>query len=325
MNTVLLNANIKEDLCKAVSVLKDGGLVALPTETVYGLAANMFDEKAVRSVFSVKKRDFSKPLTVHISNFEQINMLSSSFCSKAKDLIRKFWPGPLTIIVKKTVKVPNYVTNCSNYVGIRFPANKTFKSVVDLFNKPVVATSANISKELSPTRFEHVYSELNGKIDAILKDEESSIQGLESTIVSFEENVPKILRLGEISCEEIESLVGPVRLQLKSKTINYKSKIVAVDASIKKFSDYVNSINSFNIGVICFDEDIPFVSKDVLCITLGSINNPKEVAANFYDSLRKLKDLENRTIYIHLPYKEGLNFSIYNNILQLADFNLLEL
>ena len=316
MNTLLLQSKKSEDLNKAAEILGRGGLVALPTETVYGLAANVFDEKAVRSVFSVKKRDFSKPLTVHISNFEQINMLSDNLCSKAKDLIRKFWPGPLTVIVKKTVKVPDYVTNHNNYVGIRFPANKTFKSVVDLFNKPVVATSANISKEFSPTRFEHVYSELKGKIDAILKDEENDIHGIESTIVSFEENIPKILRSGAISCEEIEYVVGPIELKLESKTINCKSKIVAICASSEKFSYYVNSKNSSNVSVLCFDEDIPFISKDVFYVTVGPKNDPKKIAFNFYDSLRKLKDLENSTIYIHLPSKEGLNFSIYRCIIE---------
>ena len=324
MQTVILNPNVTEDLNKASDILRSGGLIVLPTETVYGLAADMFNRKAFKSIFLVKNRSFSKALTVHISKLSQLKILAADLCTDAKMLTKKFWPGPLTLIVKASLKVPEYITAGTGYIGIRFPKHETFKNIADRFGKPLVATSANMSGGFSATKFEQVFEEFNGKVDAIFKEQKGTIQGLESTIVSFEEKIPKILRLGSIAYEEIKSVVGSIKLDTKSSSKKCGRKAIAVSAKSEDFANYVNSIKKINIAVLCFNEDTNLIPerKGLKVVTLGSMNNPKELIYNFYNSVRKLKKMSSNEdpVYIHLPKKEGLGLSLYNKLLELFDF-----
>ena len=329
MHSVILDPNVIEDLNKASDILKSGGLVVLPTETVYGLAADMFSQKAFNSIFLVKERPFSKALTVHISKFSQVKTLTDNLCINTKKLIKNFWPGPLTIIVKSSSKVPEYVTSGAGYVGIRFPKNNTFKDVADFVGNPLVATSANRSGGFSATKFEQVFEEFNGKVDAIFKAKRDTIFGLESTIVSFREEVPKILRLGSISYEEIKSVIGSIKLETKNSSKKCDKKVVAVDATPEDFSDYINSKQNLNIAVLCFNEDANLIPEreGLKIVTMGAENELRSLVYNFYESLRKLDNVISKEdiIYIHLPKKEGLGLSLYKKLLELFNFREINL
>ena len=198
MNTIILRTNSNENILKAVSILRNGGIIATPTDTVYGLVASIFNKEAVEKIYSVKKRPKNKPLIVLISDINQFKNLTINTNKYTKILIEKFWPGPLTLVLKKSSSVPDYVTSRKNFVGIRYSKNKIIKQIIDNLCVPIVAPSANISGKPSPSCFDDVFKDFNCKVDAILKDEinvkENAKHRTESTIVSLKTDVPKILR-----------------------------------------------------------------------------------------------------------------------------------
>ena len=207
MRTLVLSTNNHKDILKAVSILESGGLIATPTDTVYGLVASMVNKYAVERIYSVKKRPKNKPLIVLVSSFKQFNDLVIGVNKNARVLTEKFWPGPLTLVVEKSSSVPDYVTCGDGSVGIRFPKNKIIKTIIDNLRMPIVAPSANISGRPSSTSFEYVFKEMNGKIDAIFKvenEEKRENFKTESTIVSLVGDTPKILREGAIPKNQIE-------------------------------------------------------------------------------------------------------------------------
>ena len=211
MNTIILRTNSNENILKAVSILRNGGIIATPTDTVYGLVASIFNKEAVEKIYSVKKRPKNKPLIVLISDINQFKNLTINTNKYTKILIEKFWPGPLTLVLKKSSSVPDYVTSRKNFVGIRYSKNKIIKQIIDNLCVPIVAPSANISGKPSPSCFDDVFKDFNCKVDAILKDEinvkENAKHRTESTIVSLKTDVPKILREGAIPKEEIEKVL----------------------------------------------------------------------------------------------------------------------
>lgn len=211
MSTLVLSTNNPKDILKAVSILESGGLVATPTDTVYGLVASMVNKEAVERIYSVKKRPKNKPLIVLISSFKQFNDLAIGITKDARVLTEKFWPGPLTLVVEKSSGVPDHVTCGEKSVGIRFPKNKIIKTIIDNLRAPIVAPSANISGRPSTTSFEDVFKEMNGKIDAIFKGENEEKREnfkIESTIVSLVGDIPKILREGAVPKNQIEDALN---------------------------------------------------------------------------------------------------------------------
>ena len=212
MNTIILRTNSYENILKAVSILRNGGIIATPTDTIYGLVASIFNKEAVEKIYSVKKRPNNKPLIVLISDINQFKDLTINTNKYTKILIEKFWPGPLTLVLKKSSSVPGYVTSYKNFVGIRFPKSNTIKQIIDNLGVPIVAPSANISGKPNPSCFDDVFKDFNCKVDAILKDEinvkENAKHRTESTIVSLKTDIPKILREGAIPKEEIEKVLS---------------------------------------------------------------------------------------------------------------------
>ena len=212
MNTLILRTNSYENILKAVSILRNGGIIATPTDTIYGLVASIFNKEAVEKIYSVKKRPKNKPLIVLISNINQFKDLTINTNKYTKILIEKFWPGPLTLVLKKSSSVPDYVTSYKNFVGIRCPKSNTIKKIIDNLGVPIVAPSANISGKPSPSCFDDVFKDFNCKVDAILKDEinvkENAKHRTESTLVSLKTDIPKILREGAILKEEIEKVLS---------------------------------------------------------------------------------------------------------------------
>lgn len=206
--TLLLKPN---EIEKAAEIIKSGGVVAFPTETVYGLGADALNDNAIKKIFRAKNRPIDNPLIVHICSIEQLDSLVEKVPEKAIKLAEKFWPGPLTMIMKKKQVVPNSVSAGFDSVGIRMPKNKIALDLIKLSGKPIAAPSANLSGKPSPTHHSHVIEDLNGKIDAIILAGYVKI-GIESTVIDMTKEVPIILRPGVITLRMIQNQIGKAEL-----------------------------------------------------------------------------------------------------------------
>lgn len=204
MNTKLLSYSL-ENVSLCADILKNSGLVAIPTETVYGLAANAFESSAVEKIFTAKGRPQDNPLIVHISEFEDIYPLVKTVPENAKKLAKAFWPGPLTIILEKSDKIPDVVSAGLDTVAIRCPSHKTAREIIKACGFPLAAPSANLSGSPSPTSFEHVKNDLTGRVDAIIDGGVCEV-GLESTVITFKDDKVHILRPGAVTKEDIKSV-----------------------------------------------------------------------------------------------------------------------
>jgi L-threonylcarbamoyladenylate synthase len=288
MNTeIIIIKNLKKEKNKIktpAKIISNGGLVAFPTETVYGLGANAFDKKAIKQIFLVKGRPQDNPLIVHISDISQIDQISEKIPENAKKLITKYWPGPLTIVLKKTKIVPDIVTAGFDSVAIRMPKNKIALELIKESKVPIVAPSANISGKPSPTNAKHVKEDLFEKIECIIDGGSCNI-GLESTVIDFTSKTPIILRPGYITKENIEKIIGKVELFVskKNKTprspgMKYKhyspnAFVIMVDYK-KNFKKELDKIlkkeNHKKIGVISFNLDLSYKSKNIIIKNLKS-------------------------------------------------------
>ena len=196
-------------IARAADVLRGGGLVAFPTETVYGLAANALDAAAVAKIFAAKDRPANNPLIVHIARIDEARELAAEWPDTAARLAARFWPGPLTLVLAKRPIVPQIVTAAATTVGLRIPAHPVARALLEAAGVPIAAPSANRSNEISPTTAEHVLKSLSGRIDIVL-DAGPTSGGLESTVLDLTARPPRILRPGLIAPAEIEELIGPV-------------------------------------------------------------------------------------------------------------------
>lgn len=198
-----------EEITRAATIIKDGGIVAFPTETVYGLGADATNPKAVAKIFEAKQRPRFDPLIVHVADLSQIDQIVTSVPKSATTLIEKFWPGPLTLILPKKDTIPDIVTSGLDGVGIRMPANETARTMISLSEKPIAAPSANKFGSISPTCAAHVSEQLGSNVDMILDGGNCNI-GVESTIISFMQEKPVLLRPGGLPVEMIESVIGTI-------------------------------------------------------------------------------------------------------------------
>ncbi|WP_213521107.1 L-threonylcarbamoyladenylate synthase [Nonlabens sp.] len=203
---------VSKDILKAAEILSRNELVAIPTETVYGLAANIYSDTAIKKIFELKKRPFFNPLIVHIHSMEQVMELAVDFPEKAQLLAKAFWPGSLTLILKKQAAVPDLITAGNDTVGIRMPQHDLTLELLKSLPFPVAAPSANPFTHISPTSAQHVKNYFNGALEMVL-DGGDCKNGIESTIVGFENEEPVVYRLGSISIEDIRAVVGNVTLK----------------------------------------------------------------------------------------------------------------
>ena len=200
-----------DQIARAAAILRAGGLVAFPTETVYGLGANALDRAAVRRIYEVKGRPAGSPLIVHVESAEQARSLAAEWPEEAERLAEWFWPGPLTLVVKKREVIPNEATGGLPSAGLRMPAHPMALALIRAAGVPVAAPSANRFTELSPTRAEHVRASLGSAVDMIL-DGGATVVGIESTVLAVTEKPARLLRLGAVTREEIEERIGPVEV-----------------------------------------------------------------------------------------------------------------
>jgi L-threonylcarbamoyladenylate synthase len=205
MNTIIIN-NSDENLQNAANIIKNSGIIAFPTETVYGIGADIFNQIAVKNIFQIKNRPHNKPLSAHISDINMVNMLSDIIPDIFYELAHIFLPGPLTLIIKAKDNIPNIVNNSTNSIAIRFPDNVLCKNFINTCGVPLAATSANISGNNSAINPNQVLNELDGKIDAIIDGGECDLK-IESTIINLI-GTPNIIRVGAIPIDEIEGKIG---------------------------------------------------------------------------------------------------------------------
>jgi L-threonylcarbamoyladenylate synthase len=285
----------EESIYKASEIIKRGGLVAFPTETVYGLGADAFNPIAVARVFEVKRRPYFDPLIVHIGDQSEINKLFKAIPYNVKRLIECFWPGPLTIVLFKKDNVPDIVTSGLQTVAVRMPRHEMALKLIKLSGTPIVGPSANSFGYLSPTTAEHVREQLGDQIDFILNGGPCEV-GVESTIISFVEEKPKLLRPGGIPLEEIESILGKVEIDVNNhknpsapgmlpKHYAPRTPILLEwsEKSIRKYRDK-------KIGLLAFKDPGPLGSINPIEV-LSKSGDLREAAANLFTAIRRLDQL----------------------------------
>lgn len=341
MNTVLLK-DTDEDIKKAAEIIKNGGLVGMPTETVYGLGANALNPKAVLDIFKAKGRPADNPLIVHISDVSQIEKfsLAEEIPEYAKILAEKFWPGPLTMIVKKGKAVPDEVSAGLDTVALRFPSHPVAQKLISFAGLPVAAPSANLSGSPSPTTPQHVMRDLKGKIPAIIDGGICNV-GLESTVITLAENPPRLLRPGGITLEQLRDALGEVALDdavlhklkegrraaspgMKYKHYAPKANVTILKGGNRDFYDFVNANSHSNRAVICYDEDAPFIKGNKFL--LGSKSDSAQQAHRLFDVLRQI-DLnpEITAVYARCPDINGVGLAVYNRLIRAAGFEVKDL
>ncbi len=339
MQTQLLNANDKKAIQTAAQVLKNGGLVGIPTETVYGLAADALNGAAVARIFEAKGRPMDNPLIVHISEFEQIYPLVKQVPEAAKKLADRFWPGPLTIILPKADIIPDEVSAGLDTVAVRFPSHPVARAIITAAGLPLAAPSANLSGRPSPTTAEHVMNDLSGKIEAVLDGGACGV-GVESTVITLATNPPRLLRPGGVTLEQLRSVLGEVEMDsavlnplkegarvsspgMKYKHYSPKADVVILDGSFSAYKSYVNRHNTKGTAALCYNgEDAELV---VPAVCYGGEQDYSELARELFDALRKLDEMDAKTVYARCPEPKGVGLAVYNRLIRAAGFEVLHL
>jgi L-threonylcarbamoyladenylate synthase len=211
VETRLLSAASPGDLDEAAALLRRGGLVAFPTETVYGLGALALEPLAVRAIYAAKGRSPANPLIVHVLGEDDARPLLTRWPLEARQLAARFWPGPLTLVLPRTALVPDEVTAGGDTVAVRAPSHPAARALLQRVNAPLAAPSANSAQHVSPTSAAHVLRDLNGRIDAVLDGGRCPV-GIESTVLALDAGAPRLLRAGAVTRAEIEELVGPIEV-----------------------------------------------------------------------------------------------------------------
>lgn len=308
----MLTSRIEE----AAEAIRKGGIVAFPTETVYGLGANAFDSNAVARIFDVKRRPRFDPLIVHVGSWEQLEKVAMELSQKAVSLIETFWPGPLTVIVKKRHAVPDLVTAGLDGVGIRMPRNEIARKLIVLADTPIAAPSANTFGSISPTCAEHVRADLGDAVDLIIDGGTCEV-GIESTIISFMESIPILLRPGGIPIENIEEIIGHVEIAERCASLHSSPgrfpKHYAPRTPMALYDRSVRFPNNARIGLLSFDAGIygqDFVAVEVLSRT----GNLAEAASKLFAALKRL-DQAGLDLIIAIPAPDhGLGRAINDRL-----------
>lgn len=337
MKTQILSG---KDIQAAAKILKSGGIIAIPTETVYGLAANALNESTIKKIFEAKGRPSDNPLIVHISSIKEIYSLVSEFPDKAQKLADAFWPGPLTIILKKSATIPEIISSGLDTVAIRLPAHPVTREIIKAAGFPLAAPSANLSGSPSPTKVSHVIGDLSGKIDAVV-DAGTCAIGLESTVISLCTKVPRVLRPGAVTIEQLRTVLGDVDIdtavfnqldenaQPISPGMKYKhyaphAKVIIINGNHEQYINFVNSHASTNVAALCYEKDTK--NLNVPTVTYGSEDDSNLQAAQLFDALRKCDAIQGiDTIYARCPSREGVGLAVYNRLIRAAAFNVINL
>ena len=339
METLILDPT-DENIEKAATILADGGLVAFPTETVYGLGADALNEDAVKRVYEAKGRPSDNPMIVHISRASDIGQMTRMLSPVIVDLIDNFWPGPLTLVVKKRDEIPKTTTGGLDTVAVRMPDNETARKLINLAGVPVAAPSANLSGRPSPTTYEHVVEDLDGKVDVILKGEPCRV-GIESTVLDVTGETPMILRPGILTAEQIEAAIGrkvqidPAALrtaeEMKEIAAGRKADDVIPKAPGMKYKHYAPKADMLIVEGARNDVKREIQRLKELNEKLGSkvgvlLFEEKAFIEAAHDFFAKLRDLDHQDVDLilagALSDTDGVGFAVMNRMLKSAGYNI---
>ncbi len=335
-------ADFDRELKEASEIIKNGGLVAFPTETVYGLGANALDASAAEKIYSAKGRPSDNPLIIHISKPSDFEMWCETENPAALEAIREsFVPGPITVIQKKKSIIPDTVTANMDTVAVRCPSNPIASRLIELSGVPIAAPSANTSGRPSPTRAEHVIEDLTGRVDMIIDGGECDV-GLESTIVLLKKDCVTLLRPGGITHEMLEEKLGEVVIdKAVLKKLDRDEKPLAPGMKYRHYAPIANVIalkgedsavtefmktqaENGSVGIICYREDGLLSCPRVQ--VLGSKNSKSEMAHRLFDCLRAFDAMpEIKTVYTRLPDTDDMGLALVNRLIKACGYAVKEL
>lgn len=353
MNTRLIHINnlLQEEKEKAImeagQIIREGGLVAFPTETVYGLGADGLNADASEKIYSAKGRPSDNPLIIHIATMDQVDEIAKNISAAARKIMDTFWPGPLTVILQKKDCVPRETTGGLDTVAIRMPSHPVARALIMSSGKMIAAPSANTSGKPSPTLAKHVYDDMKGRIPMILDGGAVGI-GIESTIVDMTGDVPVILRPGFISEEKIREVVGeaytdpamkgrqaPGNIKAKAPGMKYrhyapKGQLILVEGTQEEVIRWINheswekTRQGYRVAVLGTEESLSRYTVGYrLC--LGSRKDPQTIAAGLYRLLRECDDFQADYIYSESFFAAGLGDAIMNRMLKAAGYQIVTL
>ena len=328
---------------EAADIIKAGGLVAFPTETVYGLGANGLDEDAVENIYKAKGRPSDNPLILHISAKEELNPLVEEIPQLAYDCIERFWPGPLTIIFKKSEIIPNIITAGLDTVAIRMPDHPIASKLISQSGVPIAAPSANLSGKPSPTKGSHVIEDMMGKIDMIIDGGNTGV-GLESTVLDLSTEIPTILRPGGITLEDLRQIIPNViqdgsitnKEEIpKSPGQKYKhyapnAEMILFVGDVERIIDEIKKqaeeliIEGKNVGIMATEETRESYDKGKILIC-GSRENRETIAHNLFDVLRNFDESNVDIILAEGVSFDNIGMAIMNRMVKAAGGKVIKL
>lgn len=326
-----------ENIEKAGKLLKSGEVVGIPTETVYGLAADATNPEAVSKIFKAKGRPQDNPLIVHIADKSDIEKYARDIPDIAYRIADKFWPGPLTMVLPKKDIIPETTSGGLDTVGLRFPSNIIAQKIIRSAGVPLAAPSANLSGKPSTTTAKHVFDDMNGKIPAIIDGGACSV-GVESTVISFSEDNVIILRPGLVSREDLLTVADNVIIDkgvlseisddvavaspgMKYKHYSPKANIVIVDGGYNAFVEFFEKNYSDGVYAMIFGnetDEFPYPH-----FSYGETDS--EQAMELFDKLRIADEINAKTVYVRCPSKEGVGLAVYNRLIRAAGFEVVKL
>lgn len=327
-------------LDEAAAIIRRGGLVAIPTETVYGLAADATNPEAVSAIFAAKGRPQDNPLIVHIDSAAQLSLIAREIPETARILADRFWPGPLTIILPKTDLIPSVTSAGLDTVAIRLPSHPIAREIIRRAGVPVAAPSANLSGSPSTTTAQHCLTDLDGRVDAIVDGGPCTV-GVESTVLSLAGR-PRLLRPGAVTPELLREILPDLELddavvrqpapgvRVASPGMKYqhyapRCEVFLVDGPPEQYPCWVNARADKEPGVfaLCGDEDLPLLRCPA--VSLGPCQNEDAQAARLFSCLRELDEKGARTVYARCPRKSGMGLALYNRMVRAAAFRILQI
>lgn len=329
----------KKALQQAASLIQAGEVVGFPTETVYGLGADAMNALAVKRIFQAKGRPQDNPLIVHIAEIKDMYLYGQQISEKARLLAEKFWPGPLTLVVKSASCIVKEVTCGLDTVGLRCPENEIARTLIKTCKLPIAAPSANRSGRPSPTTAQHVLDDMNGEIPLILDGGPCHV-GVESTVISMVTEKPLLLRPGIISREAIESIIGPIDIspaieaqlpdtsQVQSPGMKYRHyapncPLYIIGGTTEAVLSYIKNHATKSTGILCFDgEEGLFPCGRVL--SLGDADNAHTISQRFFAALRQLDKHEVTEIYARMCRSDGEFLGVYNRLLKASGFSRID-
>lgn len=338
MQTKILKINPKNpstmQIRQAAKAIKSKRLVAFPTETVYGLGANALDSNSVKKIFVAKGRPSDNPLIVHISDVADLGILAENIPGMAFDLIDRFWPGPLTLVLKKSKIIPRIVTGGLDTVAVRMPENKIAQAIINESGVPIAAPSANVAGRPSPTTAEHVIEDLSGKISIIIDGGPTKI-GIESTVIDLSRKTPVLLRPGSVTLEQLQKTIGKIMIHpiihgkktrsihrspgMKYRHYSPNAKIILIEGSKTRVNQKITQLlqhykkQGLKVGILSVEKNN---AKSDMTRFIGT--NQNRIAANLFKSFREFDARKIDIILAQGVNRKGLGLGIMNRLAKAA-------